>query len=608
MCGIAGIVKYNKQKAEETRLLQMMHRMKYRGPNDEGTFIHDGVGLGHVRLSILDLSTAGHQPMENGRYAMVFNGEVYNYVELREELITLGHTFHTQTDSEVLLEAYTEWGEACLDRLNGMFAFAIYDKQSGEVFIARDRFGVKPLYYYQSDEELIFASEIPPILEVYGDQNKPNDQAIFDYLVFNRTDQTEDTFFAGIKKLQHGCCMRVHEGRCSIYRWYNLKERVSGETIKGTAEDYIKELDSAVDMRLRSDVPVGVCLSGGLDSSSIASVLIKHFGKNDISTFSAVYGKEKKADESKFIDLYKDQLKNMYYTVPTADTLLEDMDDFIRAHAEPLPSTGPYAQYRVMKLAKEHVTVTLDGQGADEELAGYHYFYGLYYKSLLKRFRWGKLLKEMVLYMKLHKSLYALKTFAFFLLPSKMRTRARVLDRAYVNKEFAAHHRDSVIADTLYASRSMQEALIDHFEYKLEHLLKWNDRNSMAFSIESRTPFLDYRLVEYTLRTEDDAKINNGYTKSILREAMKGILPEPIRLRRDKKGFATPQDEWFRDERFQKLIRNTLDSKVCRERGYIDVDAALGLYEKHLKKEINISKDIWKWINLELWFRMFIDK
>lgn len=607
MCGIAGIVKYNNQKAEEARLLQMMQRMKYRGPNDEGIFIADGVGLGHVRLSILDLSPAGHQPMENERYALVLNGEVYNYVELREELIVLGHTFHTQTDTEVLLEAYTEWGVNCLDRLNGMFAFAVYDKLTKDVVIVRDRFGVKPLYYYEGKDELIFASEIPPILEVYGQKNTANDQAVFDYLVFNRTDHTEETFFRGIKKLQHGCYMRVEEAKCTVHKWYNLAERVAAATIKSNTETYIKELDSAVEMRLRSDVPVGVCLSGGLDSSTIASLLVKHFGKEDISTFSAVYGKENNADESRFIELYKDHLRNMYYTVPTADTLLEDMDDFIRSHAEPLPSTGPYAQYRVMKLAKEHVTVILDGQGADEELAGYHYFYGLYYKSLLKKFRVGTLLKEMVLYIQLHKSLYALKTFLFFLLPSRMRTKARLQERAYVNREFAKKHKDSVIADSLYGSQTMQEALVNHFEYKLEHLLKWNDRNSMAFSIESRTPFLDYRLVEYTLRTEDSAKIKNGYTKSILREAMKGILPEPIRLRRDKKGFSTPQDEWFREDRFQKLVRETLDSKICRERGYIDVDAALALYDKHIRKEINIAKDIWKWVNLELWFRMFID-
>lgn len=611
MCGIAGIVKFGKQKAEEARLLQMMHRMKYRGPNDEGTFCAGGVGLGHVRLSILDLSTSGHQPMENNRYALVFNGEVYNYVELREELLALGHTFRTQTDTEVLLEAYSEWGLNCLDKLNGMFAFAVFNKETGDVVIARDRFGVKPLYYYESEEELVFASEIPPILDVYNRQNTANDQAIFDYLVFNRTDQTEDTFFSGIKKLQHGHYMIVDAASCSIHSWYDLKTRIAAATTKSsTVKDtgtFLHQLDSAIELRLRSDVPVGVCLSGGLDSSTIASLLVRHFGDSSINTFSAVYEKSQKADESKFINLYKDELSNMYFTYPTIDTLMSDMDDFVRAHAEPLPSTGPYAQYCVMKLARDHVTVTLDGQGADEELAGYHYFYGLYYKSLLKRFRVLKLLKEIALYVRLHKSLYALKTFAFFLLPPRLRIKARVLDRAYVGKEFAAKHRDSVIADSLYGARNMQEALINHFEYKLEHLLKWNDRNSMAFSIESRTPFLDYRLVEYTLLAEDSAKINNGYTKSILRESMRGILPEPIRLRRDKKGFATPQDEWFRDERFQKLVIDLLDSPDCRDRGYIDVDAALDLYGKHLRKEINISKDIWKWVNLELWFRMYID-
>lgn len=610
MCGICGIYSYDKKKqVQSSRLSKMMETMKHRGPDDEGTFCSENVGLGFVRLSILDLSMVGHQPMQDhtGRYTIVFNGEIYNYLELREALMKTGTVFTTNTDTEVLLQCYIQFGDACLDRLNGMFAFAVYDNVKKELFAARDRFGVKPFYYFQSGEEFIFASEIPPILEVYGKKNKANEQAIFDYLVFNRTDQTECTFFDGIKKLQHGCCLTIRQKQLKIWRWYDLRSKVENRKEKGDTETYRKLLEDAIRIRLRSDVPVGACLSGGLDSSTIVSLLASSLGKPDIMTFSAIYGTHVKADESKFIDLFRDLLPNMFDTMPNEQTLLQDLDKFVEIHGEPMPSTGPYAQYRVMKLASKYVTVTLDGQGADEALAGYHYFYGLYYKSLLKKFKWITLLKEIFEYIRIHHSTYALKTFAFFLLPSSGRTKIRVKDRRYLAKSFACRHKYSVIADSLYGSKSMRDALINHFEYKLEHLLKWDDRNSMAFSIESRMPFLDYRLVEYTLSLDDNAKIKNGFTKSILREALIGILPEPIRMRRDKKGFDTPEDDWFRTPQFIKLVKEILLSDSFRKREIISSEKAMVLYQKHCNRELNISKDIWKWINLELWFRKYID-
>jgi len=218
------------------------------------------------------------------------------------------------------------------------------------------------------------------------------------------------------------------------------------------------------------------------------------------------------------------------------------------------------------------------------------------------------LFKEIVQYVALHHSWYALQTFAYFLLPKKVRVKARVNERGYLSREFADRHGQSVIVDNLYGSKSMQDALINHFEYKLEHLLKWDDRNSMMFSIESRTPFLDYRLVEYLLKAEDSSKIKDGYTKSLLRRSMKGLLPEKIRLRRDKVGFATPEDVWFAEKAFKDLIESILDSDSFRSRGIIDAEKARTLYDKHCKGEIKISKDIWKWINLEIWYRKFIDE
>ena len=609
MCGIAGIVSFTRPFVEEERINKMLRAIKHRGPDDEGIFLDGNVGLGHVRLSILDLSQLGHQPMQDeaGRYTIVLNGEIYTFIELREQLEKEGVEFKSSSDTEVLLKGYILYGKNVLDRLNGMFAFAIYDSEQKELFAARDRFGVKPFYYYQSENEFIFASEIPSILAVYGKKNRANEAAVFDYLAFNRTDQTEDTFFEGIKKLQHGHSLIIRDKKVTISCWYDLRKRVSGKQLQSDETAFRELLEDSIRIRLRSDVPVGVCLSGGLDSSTIVSVVSERLGHPEVNTFSSVYDLKHRSDESGFINLYKEKLPNMHYTYPTSQSLLEDMRSFMICHAEPVPSTGPYAQFCTMRLASEHVTVTLDGQGADEELGGYHYFYGLYYKSLLKKLKLVTLFREMVDYVKIHHSLYALKTFAFFLLPGKLRTKARVSERGYLLPAFAHKYQDSVIADDLYGSKSMQESLINHFEYKLEHLLKWDDRNSMWFSIESRTPFLDYRLVEYLLEAEDSAKIKDGYTKSLLRRSMKGLLPEKIRVRRDKVGFATPEEVWFAEDSFREIIESVLNSDSFRNRGIIDPDKARQLYEKHCKGEIKISKDIWKWLNLEMWYREYID-
>lgn len=610
MCGIVGIVSFEHHAVENERIMQMMHTLKHRGPDDEGIYTCDNVGLGHVRLSILDLTSSGHQPMhdESGRYTIILNGEIYNYIELKAQLEEKGIKFFSNSDTEVLLKGYIHFGKAVLDQLNGMFAFAIYDSEQKELFLVRDRFGVKPLYYYRSDKEFIFASEIPAILRVYGRSNRANEAAIFDYLAFNRTDQTEDTFFESVKRVQHGHYITIKNGEVSECCWYDLRKRVQGKNIQSNENDFRRLLEDVIRLRLRSDVPVGVCLSGGLDSSTIASIVSERLENKDVNTFSAVYDSKYKVDESRFINLYSDKLHHMHFTHPTGESLMDDLNDFIRAHAEPVPSTGPYAQFCTMRLASRHVTVTLDGQGADEALGGYHYFYGLYYKGLLKKMKVVTLMSEMFKYIAVHHSLYALKAFIFFLLPGKLRIKARVGERGYIQSSFAKKYNTSVIADNLYGSRSMKEALINHFEYKMEHLLKWDDRNSMRFSIESRTPFMDYRLVEYLLCSEDSAKIKDGYTKSLLRRSMKGLLPEEIRMRRDKVGFATPEDEWFRSDLFRPLIESILRSDSFLSRGFVDGDKALALYKKHCEGDINISKDIWKWINLELWYRQFIDE
>lgn len=615
MCGISGIINFNNKPVQENLVSVMMKTIKHRGPDDDGIFIDNNVGFGFVRLSILDLSPSGHQPMfdETGRFMIIHNGEVYNYIELRSELRGKGYHFKSNTDTEIILKSYIEWGEDCLHKFNGMWAFVIYDKKTKEVFISRDRYGIKPFYYYSDKNKFIFASEIPSILKILERKPNPNYQALFDYLVFNRTDQTEMTFFEGIKKLQHGHVVKIQNSKgCSafdgfeIHKWYDLKQKVKNTVPFKNPEEYKNTFSSAVGLRLRSDVPVGVCLSGGLDSSSIVSTLLKDFDKKDLNTFSAIYEKGSPGDESEYIKEYSSSLTNMFYANPSAESLYADMDDFVTAHGEPVPSTSPYAQFKVMELAKNNVVVTLDGQGADEQLAGYHYFYGFYFKELLKNFRWLHLLSETYHYLNNHKSLYGVKTFLYFLLPKNIKSKARVAEKGYLNPEFVHNYSsDNQVTGNIYSSDSLNNALFNHFEYKLEHLLKWEDRNSMWFSLESRVPFLDHRLVEKTLAINADLIINKGNTKYILREAFKGTLPEKIRARKDKIGFETPAADWFRTSYFQNFIHENIFKSEFLNNNLIINKKIVEFYQQHLNNKTDINREIWKWINLDLWYKKF---
>lgn len=606
MCGICCVVDLRGAPAPESNVRAMMAMMRHRGPDDEGTLVEGSVALGHVRLSIIDLSRAGHQPMldESGRFAIVYNGEIYNYIELRRELESK-HQFHTRTDTEVLLAAYLEWGEAFLDRLNGMFAFLILDRQSGELFAARDRFGVKPLYYHRDDNRLVMASEIPPILPVIGRAAEAEEQAVFDFLTFNRTDHGEGTFFRGVRRLPAGCLLRVRGGEVTVRRWYDLEAHLG--CAFSSPQEFRDCLADSVSLRLRSDVPVGVCLSGGLDSSSLVALLLRRRELENVSTFSAVYPAGDPADESTFIREFEGSGLDMHFTTPTAETLLADLDRFVAGHAEPVPSASPYAQFKVMELAKQNVVVTLDGQGGDEQLAGYPYFFGAYFKELITHLRWLTLGREVAAYMAKQRSMVGPLSMGFFFLDggTQGRMRARVL--GYLRPEFAERGLiGSSLAHNLYRASTLHDSLVNHFEHKLEHLLKWEDRNSMLFSLEARVPFLDYRVVEGTLSLTSDQVIRNGWTKWILREGMKGILPERIRLRRDKMGFETPQDSWFRTPVWREYVADLLDSACFRQSPWVSAERCAAIHRRHVAGRVNAGKEIWKWVCLQRWQELLL--
>ena len=609
MCSIAGVIQYSPETGAKDKLISMM----LHDEAENRSYIDNNVTLGYIPLNASKGTSDLPKQDTNKRYTIIWNGVLYNRTELSAELLDAGVTLQAQTDTEIILNGYILWGKEVLDKLNGIFSIIIHDREEQSLFVARDRFGVQPLYYRLTDNEMVIASEIQTILSAMDSKPLANENAIFDYLVFNRTDQTEQTFFDGIYKLQHGCCMLLDckkvytKETLPITKWYNLSEKVQGKTIKKDKDEFLRLFTRAIQIRTKGNLSWGTCLSGGLDSSAITSTVLKVLNKTDLHTFSAVYGKTCHADESRYIDCFEGMVPNMHYVHPDADTLFDNLKNYIQIQVEPTPTTSPFAHYCIMQEAQKYVQLTLDGQGADEALSGYEYIPGLYYKTLFTHFRWFTLAKELVRYALLHKSMRHIKYMTFFMLPSRMRTKVRVAQRGYINPAFANQYKDSVIADQLYGATTMQEMLVRHFDYKLEHLIKWGDRNAKAFAMESRQPFLDKDLVEYSLMLEDGAKVHNGYTKYTLREVMQGIMPEPVRKRVDKMGFAVPQDEWFRTEKFQKLVMEILTSESFAKRGFIVPEEALQLYQKHLAGQVNVSKDIWKWINLELWFREYID-
>ncbi len=607
MCGIAGIVSLKGESVDPNQVTKMLQKIKHRGPDDEGLFLADMLCFGHVRLSIIDLSVAAHQPMVSWdkRYSIAFNGEIYNYLELKKQL-QVHYPFSTASDTEVLLAAYIVWGEKCLHRLNGDFSFVIYDAAEQILFGARDRFGIKPFYYYQNEASFIFSSEIKGILPVI-ERPQANSKSIFEYLVYNRTDQSEETFFSGILKLQHGHQITIKRNQVQIRKWYNLSDHLSYPTVT-TPLEYREEISKSLQLRLRSDVPVGISLSGGIDSSSLTSILCNDLEQNSMKTFSSVFEKGSDMDESEFIEKFRTQVAEMHFAYPNASSFFEEFEEFISSMTEPIPGVSPYAQYKVMQLAKGKVVVTMDGQGADEMLGGYKYFFGSYFKELLTNMQLVSLVRESKGYLKKHSSMTAFGYFGYYLLPAGLKKYTSKKTFGNVSSAFYDQHfRTSTLTEDLYNPESLHDFFLQHFEYKLEHLLKWGDLNSMHFSIESRIPFLDHHLVEKTLSMPASQIIRGGVSKYILREAVKDVLPPSIYNRHDKKGYGVPADEWFRTKDFKNYIEAMLNCPRFAQRGYFDIKQCKEKYAAHLSGAADWSKEIWKWINLEVWFRQFID-
>ncbi|WP_414691815.1 asparagine synthase (glutamine-hydrolyzing) [Noviherbaspirillum sp.] len=586
------------------------------------------VAMGHRRLSILDLSTMGHQPMctHDRRYWIVHNGEIYNHCELRAELSGLGHRFRSHCDTEVILNAYAEWGPGCLDRFHGMWAFAIYDTQRRQFFLARDRFGIKPLYYWMAPSgAFCFASEIKSFTAVPGWHATLNAQAAYDFLAWGAADLGDETMFSRVYQLLPGHCMEVpaqdlvpgHDGRLPVRQWYTLRGRPYAGSFRDASQEFAERFEASMRLHLRADVPVGSCLSGGLDSSSIVCVanrLLREHGATTLQHSFSVCSHEERFDERRWIAEVVDATGvDAHYVYPSFDALFADSPAITWHQDEPFGSSSIYAQWNVFRLAAGNkVKVMLDGQGADELLAGYHAFFGTRFASLVRTGRLIRLFQEVRKTKRIHgySELKAVMLIANVLLPSLLREPLRAwtgrdsVSPAWLNLHaLGIRPRDPVHADKISTENVSGMSKAQLTRTNLQRLLHWEDRNSMAHSVESRVPFLDHSLVEFVLGLPDEYKLSDGMTKQVLREGMRGVLPEKIRTRTDKMGFETPEEVWMRKtapDVFRGKIRHAIEVGDG-----LFSPAATNLLEDIIAGRKPFSFTPWRLVNFAEWMEIF---
>ncbi len=569
MCGLTGIISLNGRSINKEQLIKMNQALSHRGPDSDGFWYNDDctVGFGHRRLSIIDLSDDGRQPfIYQNRYVIVFNGEIYNYIELRKELEKRGVVFKTKTDTEVLAALYHQYGKKMFDRLDGMFSFVIYDLTIGHIFGARDRFGEKPLYYTIIKDCLYFASEIKSFwaagLEKAVDQTR-----LYYYLKYSICEFPEHnstTFFKGVKQILPSHYFELHNNELKSFRYWELSKVKVNTSINFTdAVVQLKEIfNESLSRRLRSDVPVGSSLSGGVDSSIVVKSIQKiKSGQQKQKTFSARF-KNFAKDEGKYIELILTNASDIesYYAWPDAEDFKNEIEKVLFHQDEPIGSASIIAQWNVMKLArKNNVTVLMDGQGADEIFAGYLSFVGPYlnelYKNDLKEYHkqrdsFEKLLgytHDLSLRAKLllkHPYLFSMAKPITSVFKKTTDTELNVMGftkefiKEIASERFVREKRDN---DSLH--KALENTI---WNDGLPTLLRYADRNSMAHSIEVRLPYLSHLLAEFSFSLPPSYKMNNGYTKYILRKSFEGLVPDEILWRKDKIGYEAPQSDWLK--------------------------------------------------------------
>jgi len=623
MCGIVGIKSYH-QPITEQQLCSMRDVFQYRGPDDSGVWVDTKstwIGLAHRRLSIIDPTPSGHQPMQDAtnRLTIVFNGEIYNYIELRKDLISRSHQFTTNTDTEVILKAYLEYGYGCLSHFNGMFAIAIWDASRQELFLARDRLGIKPLYYLNDPQEgFIFASESKAILRGLGRKLYLHDGLIDQYMGFGYI-PGQDTLHAGIKRLMPGHYAVLKNDTLSIKQYWNLSFNQNED--KGL-DYYVKTskslLNSAIDLRLRSDVPLGIFLSGGIDSSAVVGLLSERISE-PLKTFSVAYDFGKNFNETKYARLVSRKFKtdhNEIFIKP--DQFRDFIPDYIRLMDEPVTEAAAISLYFVSKLASDYVTVVLSGEGSDEIFGGYDLYR---YMMIIEKYRsviGSKLsyhIANIASRMPFDNKITKYLTMAGIPLNQRYKGISTYENR-YKELLYRAEYKEKlqkkditdseIFLDGLFSKMQGKDALSQmlYFDTKTwltDDLLIKADRMSMAASLELRVPFLDYRLVEFASSIPSKYKINKGQGKYLLKKMLEGLLPEEI-IYRKKMGFPTPLKVMFQTNMKDYAIDLLLASNA-KTHAYFKKNQIETLLKQHIEGKIDHHRILWQLIVLEEWLK-----
>jgi len=593
VCGIFGVVSFVQPFLEEEvrRFDDALDLVRYRGPDNKGYFLSDDkrVFLGHRRLSIIDLLPEGNQPLFQDGLVIVYNGEIFNYLELKRELEKNGAVFRTDTDTEVILKVYEKYGTRGFEKLNGMWAFAILDMRQKRLILSRDRFAIKPLHYMNLGDRLFFASEIKQLLPFLPKKEVSEEQMLV-FLERGITDYDENTFIKGVNrvKAKHSLIINLDTGKISDEKYwdYEFKEISS---LDSAVQEFRELFLDSVKLRLRSDVKLGALLSGGLDSSSIVLATTKFM---PVESYSVIT-REKEYSEEKYIDLLsrssKTENKKMFF-VPSQ--VLENLYDVIYHQDEPFGGLSIVAQYMIFKKIKDEtdVKVVLSGQGADEVLMGYLKYYFMYLKSLLNQGAVLSLTKEI-------------------LASLVNRTAIWYIDKKAIIRHFFSSPLPSFVKDEQQLSKQLLTAsslrktqILDIDRYSIPALTRYEDRNSMANSIEVRNPFLDHRLVNFCLSLPDNYKIRNGWSKFILRASMQE-LPKEIRWRRDKKGFVTPEEVWLKGQ-LRPIVETAFKESLLGEHDFIDVQSFMDIYHLFLDNKGSVrGSDISRTLIAELWLK-----
>lgn len=601
MCGISGIISKDWTSIDKNELKRINDIIFHRGPDSEGFYLHNNLGFGHRRLSILDLSPLGHQPMNYlDKYCITYNGEIYNYIEIRAELLQNGYHFVSESDTEVILAAYDFWGISCLNKFNGMWSFAIHDVEKDIVLFSRDRFGIKPFYYKENSSQFVFGSEIKQLLN----SDKPNllnENILLESMLTHIDNHTEETYFKGIYSLPSSSYMiydlKTNERTINKYYKLNINPEIQNKAEEELVLEFKDLFSDAIKLRLRSDVVVGTSLSGGLDSSAISAIASAEYTKKSKEKFIAINAKsiDDRNDESVFAKIVADKLNlDLNVVMPTYEDFLKTIDDVIYTQEEPFGSPSMFMGWHVFQKARElNCTVMLNGQGSDEILLGYE----RYFTSTLNFNKPFSQLKEIINQNK-NSRLSLLNTLGYYVyFRSFFIRKIRLKNKSLLKSEFKKNKYFNVVkksSESYSSPYKLQQFEIT--ELQLPHLLRYEDRNSMRHSIETRLPFLDYRLVEFCVSLPLNLKIKEGWTKYILRKGINDLLPESIVWRKNKFGFESPDRIWLSKYNDQ-MIKEIKNSKVLNY--YCDMDVLSSKY-----KSMSL-KDKWMYFNVARWENVF---